>query len=79
MKTIIKDVVPGTYNLKTLAEFYGVCTKTMAKNIKAISYLLRDRSGRRLYFINEVEAIFHYYGTPKIQIKIEDADPKKAA
>lgn len=79
MKTIIKDAVPGTYNLKTLAGFYGVCTKTMAKNIKVISHLLRDRSGRRLYFINEVETIFLHYGTPKIQIKIEEVDQKRTA
>lgn len=76
MKIIMKEAVPGTYNLKTLAKFYGVCTKTMAKNIKAIMHLLRDRTGRRLYLIHEVEVIFQYYGTPKVQVKIEEPDFK---
>jgi hypothetical protein len=80
MKTIIKDAVPGTYNLKRLAAMYGVCTKTMKKQIDRISNEFEDRTGRRLYSIREVETIFRYYGTPKVQVTLRDTcEIKKAA
>jgi len=79
MKTIIKNAVPGTFNLKTLAQMYNVCTKTMKKQIDLISQELGDRTGRRLYFVNEVEIIFKNYGTPKIEIVIKEEEFKKAA
>lgn len=80
MKTIIKDAVPGTYNLKRLSAMYGVCTKTMKKQIDAISDELPDRTGRRLYSVREVEVIFSHYGVPKVQIIVRDNDEfRKAA
>ena len=80
MKTIITDAVPGTYNLKHLAVLYGVCSKTMKKNIDRIEEQLGDRTGRRLYSVREVEIIFQNYGTPKVQtILRENNELKKAA
>lgn len=74
MKTIIKDAVPSTYNLKRLASMYEVCTKTMKKQIDHISKEFGDRTGRRLYSVREVEIIFQHYGTPKVQITLRDQD-----
>lgn len=80
MKTVIKDAVPGTYNLKRLAGMYGVCTKTMKKQIDAISHELPDREGRRLYLVREVEVIFKHYGVPKIPVIVrENEELKKVA
>jgi hypothetical protein len=79
MKTIIKEAVPGTYNLKHLAGLYGVCTKTMKKQIDLIADQLGDRTGRRLYSVREVEIIFKYYGVPKMQVMIREADELRKA
>jgi hypothetical protein len=80
MKTIIKDAVPGTFNLKRLAVMYGVCTKTMKKQIDLIADELGDRTGRRLYSVREVEIIFNHYGAPKVQVIVrENEEFKKAA
>lgn len=74
MKTVIKDAVPGTYNLKRLAGMYGVCTKTMKNRIDAISHKLPDREGRRLFLVGEVEIIFAHYGAPKIQTIVREVN-----
>lgn len=72
MKTQVTNAIPKTYNLKSLAELYGVCTKTMAKRIKSIGEELGDRTGKRLFMVNEVEIIFKHFGTPKIVSIIQD-------
>jgi hypothetical protein len=77
MKGKTVEVMPGTYNLKKLAEMYAVCTKTMAKRIKSIEHELGDRTGRRLFFIKEVEIIFKFYGTPRVQQR--EPEPRMAA
>jgi hypothetical protein len=74
MKAIIKNVVPRTSNLKSIAKLYGVCPKTMAKRIKAIESYLPDRTGRRLFMINEVEIIFQHFGTPKIEVQVNECE-----
>lgn len=66
MKTV--SVTPQTCNLKTLAAWYKVCTKTMAKRIKRIADQLDDRKGVRIFFVRDVEIIFANYGTPKVEI-----------
>lgn len=77
MTTKLIDVTPGTYNLKDLAGFYKVCTKTMRKQIASISELLPDRTGRRLYWVNEVEIIFKIYGVPKIKIMVSENEKER--
>lgn len=79
MKTKLIDVTPDTYNLKDLAGFYKVCTKTMRKQIASICHLLPDRTGRRLYWVNEVEIIFRAYGIPKIKIIISENEKQRIA
>ncbi|MBA3680498.1 MAG: hypothetical protein H0W73_04945 [Bacteroidetes bacterium] len=63
MKTI--PITPQTCNLKTLAGWYGVCSKTMSKRLKKIAAQLEDRKGQRLFFVKDVEIIFNHYGVPK--------------
>lgn len=78
MKTQVTNAVAQTKNLKSLAELYGVCTKTMAKRIKAIGAELGDRKGKRLFMVNEVEIIFRHFGTPKIVTHIKEAQDSEA-
>lgn len=77
MKTEIINVVPKTSNLKSLATLYGICTKTMAKKIRSIESELGDRTGKRLFMVNEVEIIFKHFGTPKIEIHFPITEENK--
>lgn len=67
-KVMTRPAIAKTSNLKTLAELYGVCSKTMKKKIDAIKDKLGDRTGKRLYDIREVEIIFLSFGTPTIEL-----------
>jgi len=71
MKTI--PITPQTCNLKTLAGWYKVCTKTMSKRIKKLSHQLGGREGERLFFVKDVEIIFATYGTPKVEVQLLNA------
>lgn len=66
-KISTRPAIAKTSNLKTLAQLYGVCSKTMKRKIDAIKDKLGDRTGKRLYDIWEVEIIFSSYGTPTIE------------
>ena len=61
MKTI--PITPQTCNLKTLACWYKVCTKTMSKRIKKLSHQLGNREGERLFFVKDAAfGAFGYHG-----------------
>jgi len=66
MKTI--TITPQTCNLKMLAGWYRVCTKTMSKRIKKLAPQMGDRKGERLFFVKDVEVIFANYGIPKVEL-----------
>lgn len=61
----------NTYSLTELSAMFGVSLNTMSGMIKEIPEITipQNKSFRRLYYPNEVELIFHKFGTPKKEVR----------